>query len=159
MEHDSAPQNILLPDRNCWQKARAEQAAFLIDGEDYFRAVREAITQAKHSILILGWDIDSRMALLRDPPNDGYPGQLGDLLNSVVHTRKTLQAHVLVWDFSMIYSMEREWLPIYKLGWQTHRRLHFFMDDHHPVGASHHHPQAMPPSGQYRQKSPSGILT
>ncbi|NIQ94797.1 MAG: hypothetical protein GWN87_11745, partial [Desulfuromonadales bacterium] len=29
-------------------------------------------------------------------------------------------------------------LPLVKLGWQTHNRVHFRMDDRHPVGASHH---------------------
>ncbi|GEM18767.1 phospholipase [Nitrosococcus oceani] len=38
----------------------------------------------------------------------------------------------------MIYALEREWLPIYQLNWRTHHRLHFEMDDQHPVGASHH---------------------
>jgi uncharacterized membrane protein YdjX (TVP38/TMEM64 family)/phosphatidylserine/phosphatidylglycerophosphate/cardiolipin synthase-like enzyme len=45
---------------------------------------------------------------------------------------------VLSWDFAMLYAMEREWLPIYKLDWRTHRRLKFRLDDQHPVGASHH---------------------
>lgn len=127
----------LKPGKNCWRLERAEQVAFLIDGEDYYRAVREAITQARHSILILGWDIDSRMRL-QQTPDDGYPAELGDFLNSVVARHKRLQAHVLIWDFAMIYSLEREWLPIYKLGWKTHRRLHFHLDDQHPLGASQH---------------------
>jgi phospholipase D1/2 len=38
----------------------------------------------------------------------------------------------------MLYALEREWLPIYKLGWRTHRRLEFWMDGRHPIGASHH---------------------
>ena len=30
---------------------------------------------------------------------------------------------------AMLYAMEREWLPIYKLDWRTHRRLRFRLDD------------------------------
>jgi len=138
MEQTAAANPVLQPGRNCWRREYAEQVAYLIDGEAYYRAVREAIVQAKHSILILGWDIDSRMTLLREEPTDGHPALLGDFLNSVVSQRKGLHAHILIWDFAMIYSMEREWMPIYKLGWKTHRRLHFFMDDKHPVGASQH---------------------
>jgi phosphatidylserine/phosphatidylglycerophosphate/cardiolipin synthase-like enzyme/uncharacterized membrane protein YdjX (TVP38/TMEM64 family) len=138
MDTDRTPSPLLQPGRNCCCRGQAEEIAFLVDGEAYFRAVREAIAQARHSILILGWDIDSRLELLREAPSDGHPPQLGDFLNSVVHSRRELQAHVLIWDFAMIYSLEREWMPIYKLGWQTHRRLHFYMDDHHPVGASQH---------------------
>lgn len=138
---DSRPSQqrpLLQANCNCWHKERADSIAFLVDGEEYYRAVREALVQARHSILLLGWDIDSRLRLIEGPTDDGLPAQLGDLLNSLVSRRKELHAHILVWDFAMIYSLEREWLPIYKLGWKTHRRLHFHMDDHHPVGASHH---------------------
>ena len=38
----------------------------------------------------------------------------------------------------MIYMIERETLPLYALNWKTHARVHFHMDDKHPVGASQH---------------------
>jgi phosphatidylserine/phosphatidylglycerophosphate/cardiolipin synthase-like enzyme/membrane protein YqaA with SNARE-associated domain len=46
--------------------------------------------------------------------------------------------YALSWDFAMLYALEREWLPVYKLDWRTHRRLSFRLDDQHPTGASHH---------------------
>jgi phospholipase D1/2 len=45
---------------------------------------------------------------------------------------------VLGWDFSMIYTFEREMLPAYKFGWRGHRRLHFALDGNHPQWGSHH---------------------
>lgn len=66
------------------------------------------------------------------------PNRLGDFLNEVVSRTEGLEAHVLAWDFAMIYALEREPLPIFKLGLSTHKRLHFEMDGRHPVGASHH---------------------
>ncbi|ADJ28583.1 VTT domain-containing protein [Nitrosococcus watsonii] len=126
------------PGNNCWRLEQATRAAFLIDGAAYFKAFRSAVEQAEHSILILGWDINSRLRLVRDEPSDSLPETLADLLNTVVSRRRKLQAHVLCWDFAMIYALEREWLPIYQLDWRTHHRLHFEMDDQHPVGASHH---------------------
>jgi uncharacterized membrane protein YdjX (TVP38/TMEM64 family)/phosphatidylserine/phosphatidylglycerophosphate/cardiolipin synthase-like enzyme len=129
---------LLVPGRNCWRIERATRLAFLVDGEDYFGAVRQALVRARHSILILGWDIDSRMLLVPDGANDGYPEPLGDFLNEVVARQPALRGYVLSWDFAMLYAMEREWLPIYKLDWRTHRRLHFRLDDRHPAGASHH---------------------
>jgi phosphatidylserine/phosphatidylglycerophosphate/cardiolipin synthase-like enzyme/uncharacterized membrane protein YdjX (TVP38/TMEM64 family) len=129
---------LLVPGRNCWRIERAARLAFLVDGEDYFSAVRKALVRARHSILILGWDIDSRMLLVPDGANDGYPEPLGDFLNAVVARQPSLRGYVLSWDFAMLYAMEREWLPIYKLDWRTHRRLHFRLDDRHPAGASHH---------------------
>ena len=129
---------MLVPGRNCWRIERAERVAFLVDGEEYFTAVRSALAKARHSIFILGWDIDSRMRLVPDGANDGLPELLGDFLNEVVARRPELHGYVLSWDFAMLYAMEREWLPIYKLGWRTHRRLTFRLDDKHPTGASHH---------------------
>jgi phosphatidylserine/phosphatidylglycerophosphate/cardiolipin synthase-like enzyme/uncharacterized membrane protein YdjX (TVP38/TMEM64 family) len=129
---------ILVPGRNCWRIERAERLAFLVDGAQYFTAVRSALAKARHSIFILGWDIDSRMRLVPDGACDGLPEQLGEFLNAIVAERPELHGYVLSWDFAMLYAMEREWLPIYKLDWRTHRRLTFRLDDKHPIGASHH---------------------
>ena len=129
---------LLAPGRNCWRIERATRLAFLVDGEEYFGAVRKALARARHSILILGWDIDSRMRLVPDGGHDGLPEPLGEFLNAIVARQPALHGYVLSWDFAMLYAMEREWLPIYKLDWLTHRRLSFRLDDQHPVGASHH---------------------
>lgn len=137
-EKDRPPSQALLqPGRNCWRMEHARRVAFLIDGEDYFGAVRRAIAQARHSIYILGWDIDSRMKLVPEP-HDGLPAPLGDFLDAVVARGHDLQARVLSWDFAMLFALEREWLTTYKLDWLTHRHLRFRLDDRHPFGASHH---------------------
>jgi len=135
---DGARTPLLVPGRNCWRIERADRVAFLVDGADYFAAVRSALSKARHSILVLGWDIDSRMRLVPDGAGDGLPEPLGDFLNAIVARRRELHGYVLSWDFAMLYAMEREWLPIYKFDWRTHRRLAFQLDDRHPVGASHH---------------------
>lgn len=128
---------ILQPDSNCWRIERAQRAAFLVDGAACFRAVREAILQARHSVFIVGWDIHSRLALVRDGPDDGEPRELGELLNSVAH-RHGVEVYVLSWDFAMIYAMEREPVPLFVLNWKSHARVHFRSDSKHPVGASQH---------------------
>jgi phosphatidylserine/phosphatidylglycerophosphate/cardiolipin synthase-like enzyme/uncharacterized membrane protein YdjX (TVP38/TMEM64 family) len=129
---------LLIPGRNCWRIEKSRRLAFLVDGEAYFSAVRAAIARAKKSVFILAWDIDSRMHLMPFGANDGLPEDLGDFLNEVVKRRRGLQMYVLSWDFAMVFALDREWLPIYKLDWRTHRRLHFQLDDRHPLGASHH---------------------
>ncbi len=129
---------ILCEGRNCWRTARAERAAFIIDGEDYFRAVRESICRAQRSIHIVGWDIHNELRLLREDPKDGFPTRLGDLLEAVVRERPGLQVYILEWDFSMIYAMERDFFPRYKLRWKSHDRVHFCLDGEHPLGASQH---------------------
>lgn len=131
-------QRILHPGRNCWRIEHARRAAFLIDGEAYFSAFRDAAANARDNIIILGWDIHSEVRLIRNSHNDRLPNTLYAFLNALASRRRNLHIHVLVWDFAMIYALEREWLPVYKLDWRSHRRLNFCMDDKHPLGASHH---------------------
>lgn len=120
---------------NCWELANAEQAAFLVDGEDYYRAVSEAFEQAQHTIYILGWDIDSRVRLRRDA---GQKETFGQLIDRLVRAKPQLHIYILEWDFAVFYSMERELWSQFSFGGITHKRVHFEMDDTHPVGASQH---------------------
>jgi phospholipase D1/2 len=129
---------LLREGETCWRLARADRLAFLVDAADYFAALRHALLAARRSVMIVGWDVDSRVRLTPDPhPPDGYPATLLDFLNAVLHQRPDLHIHVLGWDFSMIYTFEREMLPSYKFGWRGHRRLRFALDAS-VLGASHH---------------------
>lgn len=134
MNHDA----ILTTGRNCWRTEHADRVRFLIDGADYFHAFRETAKNARRSILILGWDINSRFALERTTPDDGLPTTLREFLNALVKRNRALRIHVLDWNFPIIFAPDREWLPLYKLDWTTHRRLRFRLDSQHPVGGSHH---------------------
>lgn len=66
--------------RNCWRIGKAGQAGLLIDGEAYFARFRKAVITAQKRVLISGWDIDSRIPLIRNGADDGYPRKLGDFL-------------------------------------------------------------------------------
>lgn len=133
----SAP--ILEPGKTCWRVAHAERVAFLVDADAYFSALRAAVLRARRTVLILGWDVDSRVRLVADDPApDGYPATLLPFLNAVLADRPELDVHVLGWDFSMIYTFEREMLPAYKFAWRGHKRLHFALDSGSALWASHH---------------------
>ena len=139
MKSGESTVGILHPGVNCWRSDQARRAAFLIDGAAYFSAFRAAVRQARRSVFIIGWDINSNVELLRDGAiPDELPNSLGDFLNALVKRRRDLKVYVLAWDFAMLYALDREFLPLYKLGWRTHRRLRFHLDDAHPFGASQH---------------------
>ncbi len=116
---------------------QADHVAVLVDGAEYFRALKHAILGAHRSILMLGWEFDSRTRLVRDRPTT-QPDEIGDLLDHVVRTRPDLRADVLIWDSAMIYAFSREFAGLVKMDWLTHRRLCFRLDDCHPIGGSHH---------------------
>ena len=130
--------SILKPGYNCWRVEHARRVSFLIDAAAYYKAFRAAAAQARHSIFMLGWDIDSRVQLVRDGDPGPLPNTLCEFLNALVSRPGGPHAYVLTWDFAMLYALDREWLPLYKLDWRTHRRLQFRMDDKHPPGGSHH---------------------
>ncbi len=124
--------------RNCWKRVPAWRVKLYYDSDSYYRAFSSAARRARRSILIVGWDIHSRLKLNRDPDADGYPDELGNLLNRIASEKKDLHVHILSWDWAMIYMFEREILPVYRLDWKTHRRVHFKLDRFHPLGASQH---------------------
>ncbi len=125
--------------RNCWRISRIDKARLLIDGEAYFGRFRQAAIRAERQIRISAWDIDSQFDLVRSSEDDGYPHRLGEFLLSLLKKKKQLHIYMLLWDFSMIYALERDWSPVFNHAkWRKHRRLHLIMDGRHPAGASHH---------------------
>lgn len=138
MSAERSDESFFEPGRNCASVRHAQRFSLLIDGEDYFRVLREAITRAERTVFIIGWDIDSRMKLRPEGANDGLPDALGDFLHAIAAKKRCLRIYILAWDFAMLYAFEREWLPVYKMGWHTHRRIAFQMDGKHPLGGSQH---------------------
>lgn len=130
---------IINEGRNCWQTVHANRLAFLVDAAAYFHAFKCAAQRARHSIYIIGWDVNSR-ALLQfpDEANPDVPNELGPLLNHLASQRTALQIKVLDWDSPLFYKLDREWLPQARFDWFTHPRLCLALDNQHPFGASHH---------------------
>jgi phospholipase D1/2 len=126
------------PDRNCWRVARAERAAFLVDADNYFSTFAKTAMRASRSIVILGWDFDSRTTLLSEQTKGGPPPLLGDFLNFLAKRKRGLDIYVLNWDYPMIFGTEREFPPMYGLGWKPRRGVHLRYDNTHPVASSHH---------------------
>lgn len=102
--------------------------------------MRSAFRAANHSILIIGWDIDSRTPLCGDSfdPDDGWPLTLRDFLVAAVKAKPHLRIKLLLWDYSILYALEREPLPRVKLDWLAEDQIALELDDTVPFGASHH---------------------
>ncbi|MFC7737233.1 VTT domain-containing protein [Roseomonas sp. GCM10028921] len=131
--------SLLKPGRNAWRVVRAPRAALLSDGATYFGAVRAAMLEARHSIHVVGWDIDSRTRLAGEaPPEDGLPEELGAFLAALVERRPGLSVKLLLWDYSVLYALEREPLPALNLRWNVPEAVELCLDDRTPFGASHH---------------------
>ncbi len=137
MSEHVTPSKLFEAGRNCWRIERANRAAFLVDADSYFKAFVAAARRAQRSILITGWDFHSRTRLLCED-DAGHELELGKFLNELVRRKRGLQIHILIWDYPMIFGLDREWAPLYGFGWKPRRRIHFRYDSTQPVGASHH---------------------
>ena len=130
---------VFRPGETCWKVARASKLAFLIDGEAYFRAFKQAALRARHSILIIGWDVNSRLRLeFPEAAKEGVPNRIGPFLTHLLETREGLGIQVLHWDSPLLFKLDREWLPRLRLDWIAHARAQHVLDNQHPLGAAHH---------------------
>jgi phosphatidylserine/phosphatidylglycerophosphate/cardiolipin synthase-like enzyme/membrane protein DedA with SNARE-associated domain len=132
--------SFLRPNHNVWRIERAARAAVLIDAAAFFEAVRGACLKAERSIIVVGWDIDSRTPLVGADghPTDGLSSSFADFLSDLVRTRPDLHVHLLLWDYSLLYAGERELLPRLSLGWRTPERVTLCIDNSVPFGSSQH---------------------
>ncbi len=129
---------IIRHEENCWRYVQADRASVLVDGENYFSALHAAISQAQSAVYILAWDIDSRLRLVRGETPTDLPVELGDLINAVLEQKPELNIYILNWDWAMLYTLEREWLPLFRPGWKKQSRLHYQLDGECPFGGSQH---------------------
>lgn len=111
----------------------------LIDGANYYGALRNALLKAEKYVFLVGWDIDSRIRLMgEEPVDDGAPEYLRAFLEHLVQQKPDLHIHLLLWDFSVLYSLEREPIPGLNLAWTTPPQIEVCLDDVVPLGSSHH---------------------
>jgi len=135
--HSAHPDSPLRVGETCWKIANARRAALLVDGEEYFRALRSALLQARHHIIIAGWDFDTRIELPRtDEDDEDAPTVLGEFLGFLRRRRPTLEIHVLRWDYHWLYRDDRETATRARL---ARHGVRFYEDACHPVTGCVHH--------------------
>jgi phosphatidylserine/phosphatidylglycerophosphate/cardiolipin synthase-like enzyme/uncharacterized membrane protein YdjX (TVP38/TMEM64 family) len=129
-------ERLLVPGRSCWKLVPASRLTVIHDAAATFAAMASAMSAARKSIFILGWDLDSRTVLAYGGGGAGEV-RLLPFLRECLLRQPDLHVFMLLWDFSVIYAWEREADPANVWG-RAHARLHFALDDGHPRGASHH---------------------
>ena len=129
---------LLQPGLTCWRVERAARLAPIVDAAPYFRLVRDALLRARHSVLFIGWEFDTRIKLDPDAPLPGMPDRLGPFLSALVERRPELCVRVLQWNLGLVGTLVRGSTPLYVLNWITSKRFQFRLDSAHPPGAAHH---------------------
>lgn len=125
---------------SCWVHERVEEAGILIDGKSYYSMFYEAALRAETSILLSGWQFDSKVALLRGEEAERAQGPVTLLafLDDLCKKKPDLRIYILAWDYSVVFALEREWLQKMAFDWMTHRNLNFTFDASVPLEGSHH---------------------
>jgi phospholipase D1/2 len=130
---------LLQPGRNAWRVERAGRAALIVDAADYFRLARQAMLRARSRILILGWDFDTRIALIHDDEGDEAPAHLGPFLQWLSKMRPDLRIHILAWGGEAYSLLGRGTTLLRMAQWRlSYPRIEFRLDTNHPLEASHH---------------------
>lgn len=137
---DMSHKPILKVGRNCWRICRANNVAFLIDRKPYFRALYHSLSLAQQQILILGYNIYSRLRLLPEEiKNRNKPAPtLEQIIIQLLKQKPQLEVNILSWDITLLPVLNSESLSTSCADWKTHDRLKLFLDNTHPPGASHH---------------------
>ena len=140
MGKDDAGAGLCEPGRNCWRVERAGRAALVIDAADYFRLARAAMIEAKSQILLMGWDLDTRIKLIEEEEDGEAPVHLGPLLQWLSKTRPGLTIRILAWGGQAWRFLGRGTTMLRFGQWRwLNPRIEFKLDTAHPREASHHH--------------------
>jgi len=131
-----------LTGKTAWCVHEHVRSGLLIDVQDYYRAFYVAASRARRSILLLGWQFDSDVRLLRGddvpPGRDPKDYELLTLLDRLSRERPELEVKMLAWDHSVFFTFEREVLQKIVFDLSTVDRLQFRTDGTVPLGGSHH---------------------
>lgn len=129
---------ILRPGQTCWRIEKADRLAVIVDAADYFRTMRDVMQKAQHSVIMIGWEFDTRIDLdPRREPGD-VPDKLGRFLSWLVRQRPDLKIYMLQWDVGLVWTLGRGSTPLRLADWLIGRRIRLKLDHAHPSGAAHH---------------------
>lgn len=127
-----------------WRYARARRLRVVIDGEDYFDIIQQAMLKARQRILMIGWDFDTRIHLSRGRRwwqggwSSQYPSRLGSFIVWLCKRRPELEVRILKWSMGVIKFIGRGTMVLDLLRWWPHRQIDFKFDRVLPVGCTQH---------------------
>ena len=133
----------LQPGRNCWRVETADRLSVIIDGQAYFRALREALLKARRMVMMIGWDFDFEIEMLPGESDgdglapDGFPNRIGLFLDAIVDRCPGLNIYLLKWSGGALIAPGGI-LPALQVKLMSPDQIHLAFDGRHPLGACHH---------------------
>lgn len=130
--------SLLCPGRTVWETASAERLAVIVDAAEFFRRAKQAMLSARHSVYLIGWDFDARIALEPEGQTLEGPNRIGAFLNWLAKERPDVTLRVLKWDIGLLRSLSRGETPAFLLYWRIRQRIELRLDSAHPPASAHH---------------------
>ncbi|GGK29374.1 phospholipase D-like domain-containing protein [Salinarimonas ramus] len=132
-----APGALLRPGDTVWRTPPAGRAALLLDNAGYFALAKQAILEAEHQVMLLGWAFDPRTRL--DPRNAraGEPDAIGEVLNAAIARNPALDVRLHVWDMNLAIAATRDLFPQRAPFWLD-PAIRLALANDLPLGACHH---------------------
>ncbi len=133
----------LQPGRNCWRVETADRLSVIIDGQAYFRALRETLLKAQRMVMMIGWDFDFEIEMLPGESDgdglapDGFPNRIGLFLDAIVDRCPGLNIYLLKWSGGALIAPGGI-LPALQVKLMSPDQIHLAFDGRHPLGACHH---------------------
>ena len=130
--------------KSIWRFGKASRAHVVVDAADYYALMREAMLNAQHRIMLIGWDFDTRIELKSERRGEGRrqrgdpPEVLGDFIVWLTKRTPALEVRVLKWNFGALKMLLRGAMILHMWRWWWNRRIDFKFDSAHPLGCSHH---------------------
>lgn len=127
-----------------WRYAHAKRASVIVDAENYFIHMQDAMLKAERRILLIGWDFDTRIHLAHGrrwwqrPSDSSYPSRLGGFIPWLSRKRPRLEIFILKWSVGALKLFLRGAMTLDLLRWLPRPRIDFKSDTAHPLGGSHH---------------------
>jgi phosphatidylserine/phosphatidylglycerophosphate/cardiolipin synthase-like enzyme len=134
--------SLLIPGDTCWRIDRADQAAFLVDGHDYFSAVKQTMLAARQSIWLLAWVFDPLTRFMPDQiersGDPANPDRLGLILRRLASLNPGLDVRILAWDMPPLIGMTQNFPGQRAAAYFEGSPVKFRLDASLPLSACHH---------------------
>src|SRR5262245_14095992 len=97
--------------------------------------------RAQHRIMLIGWDLDTRMTFERGIKTLPGPNQLGAFIYWMLWKRPALEVYLLKSNLRLLPAFDGIWFgltPVALLNQISSKRMHLAIDGAHPTGSVHH---------------------